>query len=380
MIETKITKNQQELKDSLKQNSLWRTIIYSVIVSLLTCMLIFCYIMVFSSNFYIKGFDGKYNVGVVDISNHNSINVGQLVSIEEYNSSNDIKIGDEVYYSSVTEGSGEVVSLDELNKGYIIVSVKEQNVKISASTIIGKIESKTNFWGYVFWFFDSVFGIVVLNILLTVTVITHIILVATIETSKKGRQLRSKLKKQAFIKMSVNSMYNQFGMLNVPTEKMLSGTYEHNVQEIINFSKNSNMSAAYFGFLINIHDVYLPKQNLSVDDKIRITNCVELMFLSDELSEEQEYLIRDLLLKTNLVDFDVFSFVESGKQYLQRNKNVEALYNLQSILYVLMKTNSVDSKILELIEEMDNKIDLLNVKTRIKELKKLNNLLKTFIN
>lgn len=379
MEETKITKNQQQLKDSLKQNGLWRSIIYAVIVSLLTCMLIFCYIMVFSTNFYIKGFDGNYNVGVVDTSNHDSAYSGQLVSIREYNSSNDIRLGDEIYFSSVQEGSGVVTSLQDINKGYVTVSIKGKAESISASTIVGKVVSKTDFWGYVFWFFDSTLGIVVLNVLLASVVITHIVIVATTETSNKGKQLKAKLKKQNLIKISVNKMYNQNQTESMQTEKLLNGTYKQNSQEIINLAKSGNLSLAYLWLLTSAHDLYLPKLKLTKDDKIKITNCVELIFLSDEILEDQEYLIRDLLLKSELVEFDLVSFVESGKEFLKRSKNIDSLYALQTIIYVMLKTNNVGSEMFELIKAIDEKIDTLNAKNREKELKNLNNLLKSLI-
>ncbi|MBQ8468268.1 MAG: hypothetical protein IJ542_00750 [Clostridia bacterium] len=380
---TEITTTEKDLQAALKKNSLGRTIVYTLIVCVLAGLLVFCYFSVFSSNFYLRSFKGEYLVGVVDTSTYINTNNGDVLCVAKYAQIEDVQIEDTVFYAGNSgKGSGKVVST-HIAAGYITIDSGGQSKNIALSSVVGKVTANVAFWGYILWFFQSVAGVVVLNVLLCIVVVWHIILAATVETSKKGRELQRRLAKenrqQALHKKMLKN-YNATG-LDAETFEALAGSYDQNKQFIAGIAKRKDLSNAYKFLLQKVHEVYLVKQKLTQLDKTKITNCIELMATSKEFDADQEYMLTDLILRTNLVNFDNESFAAECKEFVLNSKSDESLLLFLTVLYVLVKNHKETrtQQIYEICDALDMKLTLKNAQQNPQELSNLSNYIKNII-
>ena len=384
-----ITTTKRELENELKKNSMGQTILFTLLVSLLIFLLAFCYISVFSSNFYFRSFDGSYLVGVVDTSTYYDTRSGQMLYITPYSSISEIsKVNNDIVYYAGNSGTGSGrIKEMYFNEGYITIyrddETKTQN--ISVSTIIGKVESKADFWGFIIWFIQSEYGIVILNLALIAIVVFRVVIVATTETSAKGWELKKKLRIQNAQYRKIVQMKRNYERTGLEADifEILDGTYDNNKQALFEFSNKKDLSDAYKFLLRQVHDAYLPKLKLSNEDKNKITNCIELMCLSKDFDEDVEYMLTDLILKTSVVDFDASKFSNSCVELIEKNKNTAVLVRIFTVLYVLLKTKKTlrDDHFIDICEQLElklakksddnNTIYLLTLSNNIKNLVKI---------
>lgn len=357
MKDENITTTSHGLATELHKHSGIYTALYTFLLCIFSLLLIFNYISVFSNHFYITDFSGNAYIGVVDSKNFYNVQNGQLLKVDKYTSTADIVVGDEVFFAGNSgEGSGIVKKL-HIPNGYIDVKIGENEQKIMVSTLIGKVVDKVDKIGYVFWIFQSWVGIIVLNVVLAVLVILRTIFGFTVETSAKGRELKRKLAQQRkdhkkFKRIHKN--YEKTG-LDIESFELLDGDYCQNKQKIVEYAQNGDVASAYKFLLRKVHRVYIEKQKLSMQDRKKIANCIELMCLVENFDIDSEYMLTDLILKTHLVNFDISNFVISCKNYLTEYHTAEDLECFESVLYILIKRNKNlrKAEILELCENLD---------------------------
>lgn len=338
---TVITTTKESLVGELKKHSIAYAILYGIVVGLVASMLIFCYFSVFSSNFYLKTADGLNMVAVVDKKSYESNKRGDIIYVRQYDSYADIAVGDEIYYSgNAGEGSGIVVE-KHLIDGYLTVKTHEETFHVYLSTLVGKIASKTQFWGYILYFFQSVVGIVALNVLLVVIVAWRMIFIATRETSPKGKELKAKLKKQkrGYAKRLKTTKKYSETTLDAETFDVLSGTHEQNKQKLFEAAGYKDQANAYKFLLEKVYKTYLTKPQLTKDEMVKITNCIELMAVAYGFDEDVEYMINDLIIKSPVVDFDISAFEKTCTEEIVKTNSIENLERFCLSLYILVKLN-----------------------------------------
>lgn len=341
MKNTNITTTSHGLASELKKHSGLYTALYIFFVCVLSLLLVFNYVSVFSNHFYLTDFSGNAYVGVVDVDNFENVKKGQLLKVDKYASTKEIAVGDEVFFSgNAGEGSGIIVRLN-ISNGYVVTKTNGQENKVMISTLIGKIVNKTNTVGYFFWTFQSWIGIAILNSVLVLLVIFRTVFEFSIETSAKGRELKHKLyqqRKDAQRFKRIHKNYAKTG-LDIDSFELLDGDYEQNKQKIVEYAKMGDVSGAYKFLLQKVHRVYIEKNKLSVQDRKKIANCVELMCMVEKFDIDSEYMLTDLILKTHLVNFDISNFIASCKNYLSTNHTEEDLECFESLLYLLVRQN-----------------------------------------
>lgn len=338
---TKITTTSQGLANELKKSSLVYNVLYIILLCVLGLLLIFNYFAVFTTYFYPTNFKGQCFVGVMDTSNYHNVSKGQMLVINKYRGTIKINIGDEVFYSGNSgEGSG-VVEETHIPNGYITVSANGEEKNIDVGTVIGQVVAKKDNSGYVVWFLQDWVGTAVLNGLLVIVLLARTIWGFTTEPSKKGKELKKQLKAQKLANKKFKIMYKNYTKtgLDVESFELLDGDFEDNKQKIIEYAKAKDIPNAYKFLLQKVHRVYVCKHKITVLDRKKITNCIELMFLADEFDIDVEYMLTDLILKTHVIHFDLERFISSANEYLSKPHNVQDLECFESVLYVLFKKN-----------------------------------------
>ncbi len=360
MKEQKLTTTNEQLNKELKKNSLVLNIFYALFICIVAILLVFSYFSIFSDRFYFKNFNHQYIVGIGSSENFVNAKNGQLFVISKYNSTMQINIGDEIYYSkNIQKGSGIVQSV---NNSTQVIELKcgEQTVHVYFSSVLGKIDSKVDGIGYIVWFIQSKAGVITFNVVLIAIVTTKILLNYFIETSAKGRELKKKLKEQKreLKQLSKNHKKYKDSELNVKTFDMLSGTLLENKQKLTEMSQDGNLSNAYSYLLSSVHEYYMLKDKLDLDDKEKITNCVELMTLANEIGVNEEYMLTDLILKSGIYKFDTKEFLKSGKEFFNNAHAKETYQSFLIVLYVLCKNNKseIDDNIYDLCSYIQDKI------------------------
>lgn len=376
---TEITTTSKQLGTKLKAN-LASTIIYTLIVSVLSALLVFCYFSVFSS-FYLKSFSGKHMIGVVDVSTYNSTNKGDIIYVESYASTNSIRVGDEIFYSgNVGKGSGIV---EQIKATYLVINCNGVETNMTLSAIYGKVTGKTAFWGYILWFLQSYVGVAVLTVLLVVIVVSKLVLSIFVETTPKGRELQKKLKLLNAEVKNNNKMHRQFRKsgLDIFAYEVLSGSYSKNKQYIQEFAKKQSVANAYLYILQKVHRAYVVKEKLSIIDKVKITNCVNLMCMCNKFDSDVEYMLSDLILHSKMIGFDVDGFYEDSKQFLRDSHSTDEYFSFVSTLYLLCKQNSNlrCEKIYFITELIESKL-IHNKENKSKSILNITNYVKNLIN
>ncbi len=380
---TEITTTSKGLENELKKKSWVYTIIYTILVCVLAGLLVFNYFMVFTSSFNLSTIDGHYLVGVVSTENYYQTQPGQALKVKRYVSTSEIRLSDELYYSgNAGEGTGIVVGTN-YPSGYVVVELDGQTKNISVSTIIGKVVEKQDDWGYVVWFFQSWVGTAVLNGVLLLLIIGRTIWGFSVETSLKGRELQLKLKKQKQQQRKLRKMYKNYQNtgLDADSFELLDGDFEENKINIEQYAKSKDLKNAYKFVLAKVHRVYIGKTKITIQDREKITNCIELMCLAKDFDMDTEYMLTDLILKTHVVGFDLDNFVKTCKDYFANKHTTEDLACFASILYVLVKKNKHLRKeeIYNICEDFDKFLLGLKEDNNLKHLQNLSNYIKKLI-
>ncbi len=354
-----IATTSKQLAGQIKKSSLWLSALYTFFVSLLAVALCFAYFSIFSSSFYLKSFSGKYLVGVVDTTTYNCTKPGDVLQFEKYASIKNLKPGDEIFYSgNLGDGVG-IVQKIYLSEGYVTIAINDNLQNISTSTIIGKVVHKTAFWGYVLWFFQSIAGVITFNVLLVLVIVLRLALSVHIETTKKGKQLKISLKIQERTSKNLKNIKKRYTStgLDVDSFDMLAGEFSQNKIKIAEYAKKNDLPNAYRYLLFKVHRVYIAKQKLSVIDRSKITNCIELMCMVDKFDMDAEYMLTDLILRTEVIWFDIQNFADSVRVFLNNNnRTIEEINNLLMVFYVLIKKNKglQNREIYSLLQEIEN--------------------------
>lgn len=357
MKETNITTTSHQLDTELKRHSAIYTALYTFLVCVLALLLIFNYISVFSNHFYLTDFAGNAYVGVVDTANFENTKKGELLKIHKFNSISDIEVGAEIFFSGNSgEGSGIVKRL-QISNGYIVVSCNGEEQNINTSIVIGEIVSKTSGVGFIFWTFQSWLGVVILNVLLICLVLLRTIWGFATETSPKGRELKRRLYQQKKDNKKFKRIYKNYSKtgLDIESFELLDGDYAQNKQKIVSYAQNGDVAGAYKFLLKKVHRIYMEKIKLSVEDRRKIANCIELMCLVEKFDVDSEYMLTDLILKTHLLNFDLNSYILSCNNYLKVDHSIEDLECFESVLYILVKQNRNLRKsiVLEFCEQLE---------------------------
>ena len=356
---TPITTTSARLASELKKNSLVYTILYTLLLCLLASLLCFNYFSVFSSRFYLSALNGKYLVGIADATKYYNTEPGQILVVQTYKTSANIRVGDELFFSgNIGEGAG-IVKYINLSQGYLtLVNDSEQNVSIS--TVIGKVVEKKNSGGYILWTFQNWLGVIILNGILIAAVIARTLLAYTVETSPKGRELKKKLKLQQKAQKELKKMQKNYKNTGLDAQSfdLLKGDFLENKKKIEDLAKRKDLPNAYAFLLKKVHRAYICKRHLSGEEREKITNCVELMCLLQTFDLDSEYMLADLILKTSMIWFDTANFIDLCKKYLAQEHKIEDLSCFQYVLYVLIKKNKLlrTNEMLELVELIDQSL------------------------
>jgi len=338
---TTITTTKENLVGELKKNSIAHALLYGILVGIIVCMLIFCYFSVFTSNFYLRNNKGDCLVGVASAQKFENVNNGDLLFVSAYESNASISVGDHIYFSGNSgKGSGLVVA-KHIADGYLTIITGEEVYNVSLSTVLGKVAGKTQFWGYIVYFFQSTLGLVVLNILLVIIVALRMIFIATTETSIKGRELQAKLaeQKKAYARRKKTSQRYKQTKLDSDAFEILSGAHQENKKQLFEIARKEDQANAFKFLLEKVYDAYLTKPQLSVADKIKISNCIELMAVAYGFDMDVEYMINDLIIKCPVVDFDMKAFADTCVEEIVKTNSLENLSRFCSTIYLLAKLN-----------------------------------------
>ena len=111
------------------------------------------------------------------------------------------------------------------------------------------------------------------------------------------------------------------------------------------------------------------KDDLSRNDRARVSNVIELCAIAGKFDENITYKLIDLILLEPLHDFDDLGFSKLTLKFLYKNINEVDFVNLGSVIYVLLLKNpklkkstivKVVSKYIKKSKEFDNNNSLLN--------------------
>ena len=337
---TTITTTKENLMGELKKNSIAHALFYGILVGIVASLLVFCYFSVFSSNFYLRANDACL-VGVADSQKFESTNNGDLLFVQKYDDWYDTALGDQIYFSGNTgRGSGNIIER-HVADGYLTIKTGEETYNVSLSTVLGKVVAKAGFWGYILYFFQSVAGIIGLNILLAIIVGARMILLATTETSAKGRELKAKLAEQKREYARRKKTHERYKSTSLDSDafEILSGTHQENKKQLFEVAEKKDQANAYKFLLEKVYNAYLTKPQLTHDEQVKISNCIELMAVAYGFDMDVEYMINDLIIKCPVVDFDMQAFRDTCKEEIIKTKSFENLGRFCSSIYVLAKLN-----------------------------------------
>lgn len=321
------------------------------IITLLFALLIFGYAIKFSVNSYTTFFGIKFT-GTVNAKQFYKAKNCDLIVAKPYEKITDIDIGDIICYATNLEkGSGEVVSY---RGGVFEIKTNDEMKRISQNSIVGKQVNTIRFIGVLVEFIGSYYGIITFNAILIGYVLYLTFSRINYENTAKGIYLYNKFKQlKEEEKERAKAIRKLGGVETISLEviELISGDYNQNVNNIIKFKNEEKISLKdKYKYILNLlHDNYLPKKELSKEEKKHITSLIELMCVAGDIDSDIEYMITDLILKTKLVSFDVKSFNKSVIDFLSLNLDDDDLLNLGSILYVLIYNNAKYRKDLEQI-------------------------------
>lgn len=380
---TKITTSTSELNAELKKNSIPYNAVYIILLCIVGFLLAINYVAVFNSKYYWGSLSGKAYVGVVNFRKFDNTQKGQLLVVDKISGANEISIGDEIFYAgNGGEGSGEVLEL-HFAKKYVLIKTNNSQVSVDTSTIIGKVTKKIDKLGYIFWTFQNTLGLIILNGVLVMLFISRTIWTFCVEPSRKGKELRKNLVFQRNDNRRKKKMLKNYKLtgLDVDSFELLDGDFEINRQKIIENAKNHDISGVYQYLLQKVHRVFVCKRKLTVEDRKKITNCIEQMCLAEHFDLDIEYRLTDLILKTNVVNFDLKNFIDSCKNYLSNKHSYDDLECFMSVLYVLLKRNKNLRKyeMLDLCENLEIYLCRANFVEETNQLLSLCNFIKKII-
>jgi len=312
-----------------------------IIITLLFVLIIFGYSIKFSASSFSGLFGNKFT-GTFNASNFYDANNYDLIVTKPYQEIYDVKKGDIVCYATNLEkGSGKIVG----EQGTVFeIEINGELKRVSKNSIIGKQTKTIPVLGMFVEFIGSYYGIVTFNVILIAYVLYLTFSRINYENTAKGLYLYKKFRlDQKEEKKRLKLLKKLNGTENVELEivNILSGSYEQNLENLINFKSQEkiDLKDKYKHILNVIHDSYLPKTNLTRDEKSLITSLVELMCVANDVDNDIEYMVIDLVLKTGVSNFDTKNFNKQAVEFLSSHLDDDDLLNFGSILYVLIYKN-----------------------------------------
>lgn len=319
-------------------------IIFRIIFLVVLFVLLFIsYMFNFATDLYPDGLS-VYYTAEFDVSNHYNASSCDLIKIKPYNHISEIKNGDIVCYSTnIEDGSGKFLSI---SGDTVLLELKDGKTKIvKQSSIIGKQVEKIEVVGFFLAFLDSYIGVAVLTIIILAYVAYITFSRINYENTEHGKKLYKRYKyKRAEEKERRKLLREVKGIegIDLKIAQILESDFKNNKKKFLEFDYETKgkLKEKYKYILAEIHDAYLDKEDLSRDEKRRITAITELMVVVNEFDLDMEYMLIDLNLKTHLHDFDFDKFIEEANGFIKSCGHRSDLVNFGSVLYILVYKNS----------------------------------------
>lgn len=316
---------------------------FRVCVVLLLFLTMFCSFLMSFSGQSCFSFKNKLLKGTFDASNYYDTKNCSLIIAKPVEKMSELKIGDEVFYSSSSETASAIFK--GCNENIVYLEKEDGSLfTINKSYVLGVVTEKKPVIGVVFAYFQtSVGGIVSMVLLLALTSYFSFSKI-NYENTEEGKRLlllfRKKKKEDKERKKILFVMKNVEGVEQKIVE-MLSGEYKENKREFEEFEKDKfpSLTKKYEYVLFCIHEALVVKDSLSREERMCVTSLLELIGEITSIDQNIEYMMIDLLLKGSVVDFDEKIFESNISVLLSRKLEEQDLLNLGSILYIMFKTN-----------------------------------------
>ena len=348
-----------------KRKAVVKTIVRIFVIAVLFLILIMSYTFIFSSGLSKGGAFGARVVGVIYEKDFYDAKNGDLIFIKHVSSAEEIQEGDVViYHINGKVGSVKVTSVDASKK--LITTMDKNNTKYLAfELILGKQGSKVAGLGYVWGFFASTTGVIVVSVILLAYVYYITFSRINKETTEKGKQLLASYKKaqrDTRVRKRLIDNFRKTDGFSPEDSVIIDGSMGDNLIELVSYTAQGSLkdvSETYKYILEKVHRAYMFKEKLSKNDKLRITNAIEMCGIVDSFSETIKFKLIDLILLEPIVEFDIGGFEKLCVKFLHKNINLIDLENFGSVLFVLITKNPrlINSSITKVIETYNNKVN-----------------------
>ena len=338
-----------------------KIVLRTVFLVVLFALLFISYIFNFATDLYPEGLN-TYCTAEFNVENHYNASSCDLIIIKPYKNINTAKAGDIICFSTNTEeGSGKLVSMAGED---VVIKLRNGETKtIKQVCIIGKQVEKVAVVGFFWAFLDSYIGIIVLSLIILAYVAFLTFSRINYENTEHGKKLYKRFRyKQAEERQRKKLLKEVRGIegIDLKISQMLEGDFEQNKKKFLEFDYETKgkLKDKYKYILAEIHDAYLGKEDLSKEEKRRITSITELMTVPKDFDLDMEYMLIDLNLKTHLYDFDEDAFLQSSIEFIEGCDHKSDLINFGSVLYILVYKNSRirDEKMVEIIKKYQERM------------------------
>ncbi|MEG1581546.1 MAG: hypothetical protein RR334_00095 [Clostridia bacterium] len=341
-------------------------VLRTLIIGVLLAFIVFGCIYKFSIKYYPECFGYRYLGVTTSTSKPLNANTCDLILLDKLDSIYSLKQGDmlyarvndEIYYVSVEKN---VMLTDKKVRVSIVESGVD--VELSADNIVGTMHSKIPVIGLLPAVIHSYSGIICFSVLLLLYIIFIVLSNASQENDAEDKLLLDKIRHDRRIKnetIRLARKYKDVYPSEIDIDKMLSGTASENIENINKYlidSKNIlSFSFKYKKVLYEMHRKLLSKEVLIGTDKEKISNLVEIVGEVDEIDEDIEFRLVDLILKSDVVQFDDRAFTEYSIKYLNKEISKASLYNYILVFYsILTRNKKIKGTNLEKIKQHYNK-------------------------
>lgn len=312
-----------------------------LILGLVFCFLIISYVFAFNSNLYVQFLSYKLD-GTANGSYYNT-NALDLVVIEKYDSINDIKVGDILcYYLVSSKSSGMVTGFG--NGVVILENDSGETFRVGNERIVGKQVKTIPFVGLFIYILTSYVGVLIFTCLALLFCALFTFSRINYENTNEGKELYRKYRKSVEDEKQRNLLISSIkkrGDMPLNITEVLDGDYEHNKDKFLNivYLNKGSLKEKYKYLLSMVYDAYIFTWNLNLKGREIISNVFELMCEAGEFDLDMEYMLKDLALKTHLVEFDSEAFRDASFKFIENCKEEEDLIRFISVVYLVLKQN-----------------------------------------
>ncbi len=330
-------------KETQVKDSRGKVVVKFLVLALLLALLTISYIFCFYRSLY-PGFL-KYKLdGTFDARHYFGASATDLVVIEPYKNVFDAQTDDIVcFYTSAYRGSGKLLNID--GNVFVLETRQGDTIRIGSRFVVGKQTNTIAFLGILFAIYFSYYGAGILTaatlaycLYLTFSRINYENTDEGKNLLKRYRQEKEEIKKRkvAFAKMK------ELGDVQLVVGSILEGNFEENKQKFCALNSEIKGSAKdkYKYILSDIHEAYAVPESLSKVEEENVTSLVELMCEAKEVDSDIQYMLCDLLLKTQLVDFESEKFMLSAREMLDGELTDDDKLNFITVIYLMLMKNT----------------------------------------